>query len=72
MVAALYGLAVGTLANWRSRDRKLIEQGKEPIGPPWVEIGRQRLYPSDLLEAWVAARIITANADQGARELRDD
>lgn len=56
-VAALYGVAVGTLANWRSRDRKLIEQGKKPIGPPWGEFGRQPLYPSDLLDEWASSRI---------------
>lgn len=47
-VAALIGLAEGTLANWRS-------QGGD-IGPPFVKLGGMVRYRRTDLEAWIAAQ----------------
>jgi len=38
------GLAVQTLANWRSLR----------VGPPWVKVGRLVRYPEDRLDDWLA------------------
>lgn len=44
------GLAVGTLANWRS-----MSTPTAPVGPAFVKVGRLVRYDAESVEAWKAS-----------------
>lgn len=44
------GIAVKTLANWRS----LTTTGDDPVGPPFVKVGRLVRYDSQAVADWQA------------------
>lgn len=46
------GIAVGTLANWRS-----MSTPSTLVGPPSVKVGRLVRYDAEALEAWKSAQV---------------
>lgn len=52
-VATILRASVLTLKNWR-RDR---------TGPPWIEVGQQRLYRAGDLANWIEGRVVDPRAE---------
>jgi hypothetical protein len=56
------GPYIGHSPSWmratRNTDRRLMEQGRPPIGPPWRVLGKTVMYLRSDLEAWLLANSV--------------
>lgn len=54
--ARLLGLSVACLRKWRWENRRRIERGEPPVGPPWRKLGRAVRYPKHALTRWLESQ----------------
>jgi hypothetical protein len=47
------GRSPGWLRNQRVKDAKALAEGRKPVGPQWVTVGRNIYYLLDALDEWI-------------------